>query len=249
LPYVAPRSGPLLPHPHISPNSPPAQATVAPAPLAALADPSITASSPTSILAFEPNVGQFPSTTRFQVQALGGAIAFAPNSLTFTLPAQAPAPIGVGVAPHFGQPPGRNPFERRIAAQPVQPDLPPAVFQQQFLEVTATALTGSDQLPGTVGYFQGEDPAGWLTDSSTYGSIHYDTLYPGIALAYRGQDRRVKSLFTVAPGAAPARIRWRYSGVSAVQIDPISGDLLVTVPPTAPGGVATTLRETAPIAW
>ena len=194
-------------------------------------------------------LGSFRRRPASRFRRSGGIIAFTPQSLTFTLPSQAPAPTATNPAPRPGQAAGRNPFDRRIAAQPTQPALPPAVFQQQFLETTPTTLTGQDQLPGTVGYFQGDDPANWFTDIPTYGSIQYNTLYPGIALSYSGRDSRLKSFFTVAPSADPKRIRWRYSDVSVVGVDPSSGELLITVPPTAAGGAATTLREAAPIAW
>ena len=56
-------------------------------------------------------------------------------------------------------------------------------------------------------------------------SVAYHDLYPGIDLSYTGHVGVLKGTYTVASGADPVLIRWRYSNVTAVQIDSVSGDL------------------------
>ena len=54
----------------------------------------------------------------------------------------------------------------------------------------------------------------------------------------------MRSTFTLAPGADPASIRWRYDGSRATVVDPATGDLRVA-PRT--GGAFT--AAAAPVAW
>src|SRR6185369_12003847 len=105
------------------------------------------------------------------------------------------------------------------------------------------AITGAEQLPGIVNYFIGNDPAQWRTNISTYAGVVYKDLYPGIDLRYDGHERLLKSTYTVAPGADPSLIRWRYSGAERVSVDTASGDLQIAL---ADGRV---LTDQAPLSW
>lgn len=126
-------------------------------------------------------------------------------------------------------------------------------------------------LPGTANFLLGADPTAWQIDLPTYAEVRYLGLYPGIDLSYGSADGRLKSTFTVAPGADPTRIRWHYRQARNVQLD-AAGNLIVTspvttgpvsdppagrlnnVPPSAPAltlpaTAVVTLTERAPIAW
>jgi hypothetical protein len=84
------------------------------------------------------------------------------------------------------------------------------------------------QLPGTVNYFLGKDPAKWQTNLPTYGGITYSGLYPGVDLHYEGTQRTLKGTYTLAAGADPTAIRWRYAGAEAVSVDAF-GNLQIEV--------------------
>ena len=91
---------------------------------------------------------------------------------------------------------------------------PPAQYTLGLRFVGADPATRIDRgplLPGRVNYLLGADPAAWQTDLPTYGLIHYRALYPGVDLTYAGTDGRLKGTYTLAAGADPAQIRWRYS--------------------------------------
>ena len=92
-------------------------------------------------------------------------------------------------------------------------------------------LSGQNQLPGVVNYLIGNNSAIWQTNLPTYAGVDYDSLYTGITLRYDGTDGALKSSYTVAPGAAPAQIRWRYLGATDVQVDAATGDLVIQLPP------------------
>ena len=109
-------------------------------------------------------------------------------------------------------------------------------------------LSGQNQLPGVVNYLIGNNSAKWQTNLPTYAGVDYDSLYTGITLRYDGTDGVLKSSYTVAPGAAPAQIRWRYQGATDVRVDAATGDLIIQLPPRG-GQVGRTLTEHAPRAW
>jgi len=103
-------------------------------------------------------------------------------------------------------------------------------------------LDGAEPQPGTVNYFVGSDPERWHAGLPTYAEIRYANLYSGVSLAYRADGRPLKGTYTVAPGADPGSIRWRYEGGEA-RLDE-TGRLQVT---TAAGDAA--LTEEPPLAW
>jgi len=101
---------------------------------------------------------------------------------------------------------------------------------------------GIDPQGSVVHRYAGADAQQWRSDSQAFAGVRYDALYPGVALDYVGAGSRLKGTYTVAPGADPAQIRWRYAGADAASIDRSSGDLHITL------GDAL-LVERAPVAW
>lgn len=75
-------------------------------------------------------------------------------------------------------------------------------------------------------------------------------MHPGVDLRYDGNDGQLKATYTVAPGADPSTIRWRYDGAGAARID-ARGDLRVELAPGARGSAnpGRQLVEHAPVAW
>src|SRR4029077_9166897 len=45
-----------------------------------------------------------------------------------------------------------------------------------------SAITGVDRLPGTSSYFMGKDPASWHVGVSSYATVRYAEIYPGVDL-------------------------------------------------------------------
>src|SRR5579863_9260253 len=98
------------------------------------------------------------------------------------------------------------------------------------------ALEGVEPLAARANFFWGQDPREWHTGVPTFQKILYRGLYPGIDLTYSGTKDRIKSEFTVAPGADPRLIRLGYSGTLSIAAN---GDLIA-------GGAGSELRERAP---
>jgi uncharacterized repeat protein (TIGR01451 family) len=89
------------------------------------------------------------------------------------------------------------------------------------------AIDGMEQLPGIVNYFIGHDPEKWRTKIPTYARVHYTQAYPGIDLAYYGNQGKLEYDFIVAPGADPGQIKLAFEGASEMSVAD-SGDLLLT---------------------
>ena len=88
------------------------------------------------------------------------------------------------------------------------------------------AIDGAEPLPGIVNYFIGNDPAKWRTNIPTYAKVQYQEAYPGIDLAYYGNQGKLEYDFIVAPGADPGQIRLAFEGASAMHLAE-SGDLVL----------------------
>ncbi len=89
------------------------------------------------------------------------------------------------------------------------------------------AIDGMEQLPGIVNYFIGNDPAKWRTKIPTYAKVQYKEAYPGIDLAYYGNQGKLEYDFIVSPGADPNQIKLAFEGASEIKVAD-SGDLLLT---------------------
>jgi uncharacterized protein (TIGR03437 family) len=97
-----------------------------------------------------------------------------------------------------------------------------------FIDTNTDALLeGQDSSSATISYFRRSEQAD-TTGLRTYKRLWYENLWPGIHLAYAGQEKQLKYEFIVDPGADPARIRLAYRGAE-VSLKP-SGQLEVATP-------------------
>jgi len=119
---------------------------------------------------------------------------------------------------------------------------PPAVVQLTFAGANPNAqVVGLDALPGTANYLLGATRQHWRTKAPTYARVAYRGLYPGIDLAFHGQQGTLEYDWLLAPHAAPGRIRLAVRGAGRLHLDR-QGDLLLD---TAAG----TLRQARPVAY
>lgn len=242
-PVLAPASGSAASARHPSPYPP---ADFVPAPLqhgSAHSDALSNQSAPSSVhpiqqpLAFIANAGQTDAQVRYLVAQGSATLFFTQDQLVYSLPNRL-------------DPPAQR--ERVVRTQPptTTERVTMSIVRQRFVGAdTAGTLQALDRLPGRVHYLIGNEPDRWHRDIATYAGVQYQQLYPGVDLTFSGVDGQLKSLYTVAAGADPARIRWRYTGVNDVQVD-AAGNLVVSVPPRGPGATrALTITEQAPVAW
>lgn len=101
---------------------------------------------------------------------------------------------------------------------------------------------GERELGHRSNYFIGDDPSSWRSDARHFTRVAYRGLYEGIDLAFELRDGILKYEFTVRPGSDPGRIALLVSGAEGLEVDGVTGDLLVR---TSAG----TLRDAAPVSY
>jgi len=103
------------------------------------------------------------------------------------------------------------------------------VLRMQLVGSNSTAPSaGQGELAGAVNYITGRDPSRWQTDVPTYARAVFDEVYPGIDVAYYGNQRELEYDFLVAPGADPGCIGLRFAGADSITVDS-TGDLVLRV--------------------
>ncbi len=106
---------------------------------------------------------------------------------------------------------------------------------------SSPVMTSSDRQTGASSYFVGNDPARWVTGAANFGRVSYRELYPGVDLAFYGNQGQLEYDFVVAAGANPKAIRLQFEGVDGMRVDGV-GDLVLT---TAAGEI----RQHKPIVY
>jgi len=108
---------------------------------------------------------------------------------------------------------------------------PPQVMRMRLAGGnTKGRVVGFDELPGRSNYFIGNDPKKWRTNVVSYAKVKYRDVYPGVDLAYYGnQGGQLEYDFVVAPGADPNQIKLSFAGADGMRVDAASGDLVLMV--------------------
>jgi PKD repeat protein len=149
-------------------------------------------------LTFIPNQGQLRPAVSFVVTGPASQLFFTPDSILITTDEKA----GNDTITH--------------------------VIRQTFPGASADpVISGENQLSGTANFFIGNDSSKWRSNITTYGSVVYQDLYPGIDLRYNGTTGTLKREFVVAPGADPSVIRLHYDGADSIALGS-QGSLLIT---------------------
>ena len=103
------------------------------------------------------------------------------------------------------------------------------------------AMAGDERQSAISSYFIGNDPSKWVTGAPNFARVRYRELYPGVDLAFYGNQGQLEYDFVVAPGADPRAIHLAFDGAEGLRIDS-AGDLIVS---TAAGAV----RQHKPIVY
>jgi hypothetical protein len=125
----------------------------------------------------------------------------------------------------------------------------PTLSMQFIAANSGVSPVPGQQLPGKIHSYLGNDPGYWNEDQHTFAQLSYPQLYSGVDLSYVGLVDGLKGTFIISPGSDPDQIRWCYRGQSRLEIDAISGDLLIWGLPPGGDQEQVLLREGAPIAW
>ena len=95
------------------------------------------------------------------------------------------------------------------------------------LRAKRSNLEARGELAGKVNYFIGNDTALWRTNIPTFQEVVYPEVYPGIDLAYSGNQRRLKYTFYLQPNSHPNQIQMIYDGIEGVWVDKATGELII----------------------
>ncbi|QQS48371.1 MAG: SBBP repeat-containing protein [Acidobacteriota bacterium] len=163
-------------------------------------------------MSFEVNRGQSDASVRFQARGHGYQVYLTEREAVLML-------YGQGCVDCVED--RSVPGERRVT-------------RQGMLRLTfgnsrpASSIVGAGQLRGRSNYLIGDDPSKWVTDIPTYARVEYEEVYPGISLAYYGNQQRLEYDFIVRPGADPSRIAVKLEGADRIELTD-EGDLLIEV--------------------
>jgi hypothetical protein len=148
-------------------------------------------------ISFEPNQGQSDSRVRFQARGNGYGLYLMRSEAVLTLPARS---------------------QNRLSQAAVEMRLAGA---NQLAEVT-----GADRLTGHSNYFIGNDSSRWLRNIPHFGRVQYRNVYPGIDLAFYGNQNQLEYDFEVSPGSDAHQIELNFKGATNVSVAE-NGDLLL----------------------
>ncbi|MFA5343635.1 MAG: FG-GAP-like repeat-containing protein [Kiritimatiellia bacterium] len=115
-------------------------------------------------------------------------------------------------------------------------------IRETLVDADLTGLpAGAERSGAVINSFIGSDPSRWQANIPSFAGVRFGEVYEGIALEVRATGDNVEKIFTVAPGADPARIALRLTGVEGVSITS-AGELEART-------VLGPVRFTAPVAY
>ena len=149
-------------------------------------------------ISFEPNQGQSDSATKFLAHGRGYGLYLSPSKAILTLSELS---------------------QNHVRQTAVKMQLSGANLSPE--------MAGADRLPGHSNYFIGNDPSRWLRNIPQYGRVQYREVYPGIDLAFYGNQDQLEYDFEVSPGSDAHQIELNFKGASNVSVR--NGDLVLSL--------------------
>ncbi|HEV3306717.1 MAG TPA: SBBP repeat-containing protein [Candidatus Sulfotelmatobacter sp.] len=169
-------------------------------------------------LAFEQNQGQTDAQVKYMARGSGYTLYLTKQEAVFAFHSKS---SGSGLA-------ARRRMPSSTATKAAAQEKPESVIRMQLVGGNSAAqIAAADQLPGKTNYYLGNDPTKWHTNVPQYSRVAYKSVYPGIDLAYYGEQSRLEFDFIVAPESNPAPIDLAFSGAQHVATDG-SGNLIVS---------------------
>ena len=169
-------------------------------------------------LAFEANQGQTDPQVKYMARGNGYTAFLTANETVFAMHTGSRA--NSAAAKKY---PGTVSKTRETAGKDAN-----AAIRMRLVGANSTPrIVAENQLPGHSNYFIGNDPSKWQSGVKQYARISYSEVYPGVSLAFHGQQRQLEFDFIVAPGAEAESIRFDISGAKKITTD-ASGNLVLS---------------------
>ncbi len=180
-------------------------------------------------LAFEANAGQTDARVKYMARGQGYKLFLTANEAVFAVHSSSPDGETSTGQTSTGQTwVGKfSPEARHLAATTTEHQTSAAIRMQFVGGNRRAQVTVGNPLPGTINYYIGNDPAKWQEGVKQYSAVTYRQVYPGIDVAFHGQQRQLEFDFIIAPGANPSPITASFAGASKIATDG-AGNLLLS---------------------
>lgn len=170
-------------------------------------------------LAFEQNQGQIDPQVKYMARGNGYKIFLTNNEAVFSFQPKSPA-SDLTTGRRMQGLHAKNSFNHQNSLA--------AVVRMRLVGGNSEAqVAAGNPLPGKTNYYLGNDPRNWHTNISQYARVSYKNVYPGIDLAYYGEQSRLEFDFIVSPEANPTPIDLTFSGAQHLTAN-ASGNLVVS---------------------
>jgi hypothetical protein len=155
---------------------------------------------------FEPNEGQADPQVKFLARGGGYALYLTPAEAVFVM--------------------NRRESNGKTKSKKLKSNV--TLCQHHQPEVLRLRLSGGNRkavfegmgkMEGLSHYFMGADPSHWRMGVAQYSKIMVRGVYPGIDMAYYGNQKKLEYDFVVAPGADPGVITFHPRGYQTVRVD------------------------------
>lgn len=170
-------------------------------------------------LAFEPNQGQAVSQVQYLAHGRGYSLFVTGQEAVLVLKKTLVAPL-----PGFPRKEAKG-FPRASLSSGTSGTALPTVIRMKLEGAQSdTAYEGLEKLPGISNYFLGKDRSKWHTRIPQYGRVHTSGVFPGVDLAYYGNQGKLEYDFIVNPGADPEAVHLKFEGAKSARLN-AQGDL------------------------
>ena len=115
-------------------------------------------------------------------------------------------------------------------------------FRVRYETTSATEPVGRDPMSHLTNFLKGDDPRRWATGVRSFREVVYEDVWRDVDVIHRFEGDLLKYDIVVGRGADPRVIGTIYEGQVELDVDKVSGDLLVKTP-------VGTMRDIAPIAY
>lgn len=172
-------------------------------------------------LAFEKNQGQTDSQVKYMARGNGYTVFLTGNEAVFALQSSSRSTAA---------PPSRTAGTKQTRVRDISA---PAKEQEAAIEMRLVGgnaepqVVAGSELPGITNYYIGNNPDLWRTGVKQYSTVSYRDVYPGVNMAFHGEQRQLEFDFIVAPGANAQAIGMEFTGARKLTTD-ASGNLVLS---------------------
>ena len=170
-------------------------------------------------LPFEANQGQTDPQVKYMARGNGYTVFLTGNDTVFALQSSS-ALVPRSSAKHGFGTAKTTPAQRKT-------ELAAAIHMHLVGGNPQPQIAAGSLLPGVINYYTGSDRSKWQTGVKQFAGVSYRDVYPGVNMAFHGEERQLEFDFIVAAGASPAPIGLGFSGASKITTD-ASGNLLLS---------------------